>query len=166
MDKGKEEQSRILAEEVVRNNPRNREARELLLQLGGSIPGSVTTEQIENQEEKPTLQSRTKVMGELLANINAKDWESTEKIIQQILRASPEWLTRNRQEFDLLHIRYYLESGNFPSASSLIRIFMGSDANSARELLNLAKDYRNRELDTEMDFLVDQVNRKFPKMKL
>ncbi len=82
------------------------------------------------------------------------------------MRASPEWLTRNRQEFDLLHIRYYLESGNFPSASSLIRIFMGSDANSARELLNLAKDYRNRELDTEMDFLVDQVNRKFPKMKL
>jgi len=102
----------------------------------------------------------------LTEKIGDQDWKSTEKLVQQTLRASPPWLTADRQEFDLLHIRYYLESGNFPSASSLIRIFMGSDAKSARVLLNLATDYHNRGMDTEMNFLVEQVIRRFPNMKL
>jgi tetratricopeptide (TPR) repeat protein len=166
LDKGKAEQSRILVEEVVRNNPRNREARDLLETLGGPREEFKTAQQPDNQNDQAVFQSKTKVIGELTEKIEAQDWKSTEKLVQQTLRASPPWLTADRQEFDLLHIRYYLESGNFPSASSLIRIFMGSDAKSARVLLNLATDYHNRGMDTEMNFLVEQVIRRFPNMKL
>lgn len=163
LDKGKTEQSRILAEEIVRKNPRNREARKLLQELGENSSS-------DNQSpDSPAIEtgemSEAKVISDLQAALADQDWKRVETLIQSIIRTNPAWLAKDRQEFDLLHIRYYLESGNLPSASSLIRIFMGSDALSARRLLNLAKDYRNQGLDTETDFLIDQVNRKFPNMK-
>jgi hypothetical protein len=43
---------------------------------------------------------------------------------------------------------------------------MGSDVQSARELANLAKDYDGQGMEKERDFLMEQVQRKFPNMKL
>ena len=43
---------------------------------------------------------------------------------------------------------------------------MGSDAASAQELLGLARSYREKGLETEMKFLIEQVQRKFPKLDL
>ena len=166
LNEGRNQQSRILVEEIVKNDPRNKEARQLLDQLGGPEIESKGMEATSRAASGPNVRSKTKVMKDLQALIVAKDWAATETLIQQILRISPPWLSRDRQEFDMVHIRYYLESGKLPSASSLIRIFMGSDIQSARQLLNLANEYDSRGLDTEKEFLADQVQRKFPKMKL
>jgi hypothetical protein len=166
LNEGRNQQSRILVEEIVKNDPRNKEARQLLDQLGGPEIESKGMEATSRAASGPNVRSKTKVMKDLQALIVAKDWAATETLIQQILRISPPWLSRDRQEFDMVHIRYYLESGKLPSASSLIRIYMGSDIQSARQLLNLANEYDSRGLDGEKEFLVAQVQRKFPKMKL
>jgi cellulose synthase operon protein C len=166
LDEGKTEQSLMLAQQVSRLNPSNQEARNLLRELGDDSSGSPSTDSDTTREEDSSLVNKSIVFEALEANIASKDWEATEAMIQKVLRASPTWLIRDRQNFDLIHIRYYLESGNFPSASSLIRIFMGSDVQSARELANLAKDYDGQGMEKERDFLMEQVQRKFPNMKL
>ena len=166
LNAGKPEKSRILAEEIVRIDPRNREARALLNELGESTSDQPTIELGRKQDDSTTLGSKTKVFADLIVHLENANWKATESLIQRILKSNPSWLPKNRQEFDLLHIRYYVESDNFPSASSLIRIYMGSDPKSARELLDLAKVYQGKQRDAEFSFLVDQVNQKFPNMKL
>ena len=138
----------------------------MLTQLGGNETQTSRAPSDSSRGEDTSMLSRVAVFENLEANIAAKDWKATEAMIQRVLRASPSWMSRYRQEFDLLHIRYYLESGNFPSASSLIRIYMGSDIQSARELANLANEYEAKGLEKEREFLIQQIQRKFPKMKL
>ena len=156
----------MLAQQVSRLNPGNQEARDLLRELGDDPSSSPTPDSDATQDEDANVVNKSIVFETLESNAAAKDWEAAEAMIQKVLRASPAWLNRDRQSFDLIHIRYYLESGNFPSASSLIRIYMGSDVQSARELANLAKEYDSQGMEKERDFLMDQVQRKFPNMKL
>lgn len=166
LDEGKTEQSRMLAEQISKIDPRNQEARQLLEQLGGSSSGDDSGDDAAGSSEDNSILTKGDAIQTLETSIANQDWETAEAMIQTVLRASPSWLDRSRQEFDLIHIRYYLESGNFPSASSLIRIYMGSDIQSARELSNLAKSYGERGLEKERDFLIEQIQRKFPRMKL
>ncbi len=164
--KGQTERSRILAQEIVRADPQNVEARNLLRALGVDMSNDTRTngEPVERKIE-PVL-SRTRTLEDLEKAIEIKDWNVVDQQIRNTLRTNPGWLSSSREAFDLLHIRYYLESGNFASASSLIRIFMGSDAKSARDLLNLAQSYDAKRMINEKDFLVDQVKARFPNMKL
>lgn len=165
LNKGETERSRILAQEIVRANPQNKEARKLLAELGESAKTTSKNPNDNTQKVERSFQSKTKLIAELESGLETKEWATVEKLIQGTLRANPVWLSRDRQTFDILHIRYYLESGNRSSASSLIRIYMGSDAQSARNLLDLAKEYETREMKEESNFLAEQVERKFPNMK-
>ena len=166
LNEGKTEQSRMLAEQVSRLDPRNQEARKLLSELGGDEANSANLSENLSSNEEASILTQADVFRSLESHITSKNWDAAEATIQKVLRASPAWLNRDRQRFDLIHIRYYIESGNFPSASSLIRIYMGSDIQSARELANLAKEYAEQEMQKESEFLLDQIQRKFPKMKL
>lgn len=163
--KGETERARILLAEIVRANPQNQEARNLIRELGGEVETTISVSRNSKRETTPVL-SRAKVIADLEKSIDAKDWEVVDRQIQDTLRANPAWLSSSRETFDLLHIRYYLESDNLASAGSLVRIFMGSDAKSARDLLNLAKSYDEKSMAIEKEFLMDQVIRKFPNMKL
>lgn len=163
--KGETERARILIEEIVRADPQNQAARSLFRELGGDNELTHGATQRPKRDTTSAI-SRTKVIADLEKSIDAKDWDVVDRQIQDTLRADPAWLSSSREAFDLLHIRYYLESNNLATAGSLIRIFMGSDAKSARELLNLAKVYGEKNLSKEKNFLTDQVRKKFPNMKL
>lgn len=163
--KGETERARILIEEIVRADPQNQAARILFRELGGDKEFTLGATQQPKRDTTSAI-SRSKVIADLEKSIDAKDWDVVDRQIQNTLRANPAWLSSSREAFDLLHIRYYLESNNLATAGSLIRIFMGSDAKSARELLNLAKVYDEKSMPKEKDFLTDEVRKKFPNMKL
>ena len=164
LSEGKAERSRIIAKEIVRNDPLNRPAKQLLVELEG--PDSAETTNLQESENQEKLPSKNRLIEDLENALDEKEMANAEELILKVLGANPSWLSGSREEIDLLHIRYYIESGDFPPASSLIRIFMGSDARSARELLDLAKKYNDREMSKETQFLMSQIQREFPEMSI
>ncbi len=166
LDDGRDEQSRMIAEELVKNNPRNIEARNLLEQLGGSNEEELDKDLTEPDEERKTYLSKQGTLDKFRRALANDDFQTCQTIIQGVLHTKPSWLRTDRTSFDILHIEYYLRQHKFIEARPLVRLYMGNDFMSAKELIALGNKLQDEQLNDASLFLEDFVQSKYQYLSL
>jgi len=162
---GQEDEARLIVEQVLGSDPENTEAATLYQEITNKKYETPTGSEDQAILVHLAYQERNYAIDELRAAVDSEDWDQAKTTVQRILEANPMWLRGDRKEFDLLKLQLSLELGNFSQAETLMRLYMGGDYYSARELLDFARKCREAGKGKIADLVETKVFESFPELE-